>query len=115
VAKEKSLFYTLGNIFWGGILLLTVFAIGSGPTVYVEILRLCIISMVGLGFLFPKYIPKKLFTVSEVSLWLIMLTTAILSSDIILIALSIIIFMLIAMVFAQVYFRRRATSQNPTM
>jgi len=106
-----------GDICLIAILLMFVFSVGHGPTVYVEISRLCFLGMIGLC-VFSSFISKKLFIFGEASLWSTMTITAIWSTDFYLIMISICIFALIALTvsttFAEMYFNKQGTSQNPT-
>jgi hypothetical protein len=114
VANEKSLFDTIGSIFWGFILLLLVLAIGSGPTAHVDIIRLCFLAIIGGFFLFPKRISKKTFIFGEVGVWTTMLITAIISNDTFLILMPICIFFLLSIPFTCAYLKHRAMTKNPT-
>ncbi len=105
---------TIGKIFWGFILLSMVLSIGSGPTVHAEIVRLSILGMVSMAFLFPNYISRKLFVIGFTGSWLTMLITAILSKNLNLILLPICIFAIVALVFTEIYFKRKFVTSNPT-
>lgn len=96
----------IAKVFCSLILLSLVISVGSGPILYVEAIRLCLLGMVGMFFIFikfPKHISRKFFKMGLVGFWLAMLVTSILSGDVLLVMFSTALFLYAGVALFQAY------------